>query len=353
MKASAPAGARRSSRLPRPILMWATLGALFLALTVYVIGAWMLSADFKAMPPQGVLDSTASRFIFWNQVVFCALTVICVFAWVVLPKIRTGRFSFMGLLVLAAATTYWQDPMSNYYSYGIAYNSGFWNRGSWANFIPGYSYPGMEKFPEAPLWVGTTYVWFNVMFPALFAWIWKKIDERFPRLGFGAVILSLMVVMFVIDIAQEVLYLRMGLYSYVGADQAWSVFGGHYYQFPIFIGVVTTFFFMGVTWIIHFRDDTGLSFVERGADKLRLSPGMNTLVRFLAIVAYMNVLTLGTYFIPVQWHYTHGDAIPADTPTYLTNNLCGEQAGFPCPGRGVPLPRRGGDLRWVNFPPAK
>jgi len=82
---------------------------------------------------------------------------------------------------IASATTYWQDPMSNYYSFGIAYNAGFWNRGSWANFIPGFSYPGMERFPEAPLWVGTTYVWFNVLFPVAFAAVWLRLDRRFPR----------------------------------------------------------------------------------------------------------------------------------------------------------------------------
>ena len=30
----------------------------------------------------------------------------------------------------------------------------------------------------------------------------------------------------------------------------------------------------------------------------------------------------------------------ADTPTYLSNDPCGDTAGFPCPGPGVPFPRR-------------
>ena len=325
---------------PQPAVVWAVIGGLFLALTLYVWAAWISGPDFKPTLPAEPLGATQRGFVLWNQLVFTAITVVCLLGWVVLPKIRTGRFSFMGLLVLASASTYWLDPISNYYSFGIAYNSGFWNRGSWANYIPGFSYPGQERFPEAPFWVGTTYVWFNVAFPALFAAIWSWTDRRFPRLGITALIAALLLSMFIVDIAQEVLYLRMGLYSYVGATHRWSVFGGHYYQFPIYIGVVTAFFFLGVAWIIHSRDDRGNCYVHRGVEKLGQSPRVTTLLRFLALVGFMNVLTLGTYFIPVQWMYTHGDAIPADTPAYLTNDLCGEQAGFPCPGPGVPIPRR-------------
>jgi len=323
-----------------PIVLWAVIGALFLILAAYVWGAWISSPNFKPTLPPAPLSIGEQASVFWNQLAFSLVTVVFIIAWVILPKMRTGRFSFMGLLLLASGTTYWMDPLSNYYSFGIAYNSGFWNRGSWGNYIPGFSYPGQARFPEAPFWVGTTYFWFNVGYPAMFAALWRWIDRRFPDASFASVIVALLLVMFVVDVAQEVLYLRMGLYSYVGAFQNWSVFGGHYYQFPLYIGAVTAVFFLGVTWVIHFRDDKGHCFAERGVEKLGLSPSVSTLLRFLALVGYMNVVTLGTYFIPVQWMYTHGDSIPVDTPAYLTNNLCGPQAGFACPGRGVAIPRR-------------
>jgi Spirocyclase AveC-like len=343
MKAVLPAHTPYSRPLTKPIVFWSGLGACFLALTIYVYGAWMLSPDFKRTYPSVPLDETTQSLIFWNQLVFSAITIACLIYWVVLPKIRTGRFSFMGLLVLASATGYWADPISNYYSFGIAYSSGFWNMGSWANFIPGYSYPGMERLPEPWLFAGTTYVWFNVAVPALFVVMWKWMDRRFPRLGFGAVIVTLLFSMFMIDLIQEALYLRMGLYGYIGASHEWSVFGGHHYQFPIFIGVATAFFFLGYAWIMYFRDDKGFCFVERGVDKLDVSPRLSTFLRFLALVAYININNMVTYWLPVQYQYTHGDAIPSDTPAHLTNDLCGEKAGFVCPGRGVPIPRRDGN----------
>ena len=335
----ADAGRRRRQQMPT-VAIWAASGALFLALTIYVFAAWLLSADFKPTLPGAPLDATTSRLIFWNQLIFSAICILCIWVWVVKPKLKTGRFSFLGLLAIASATTYWQDPMSNYYSFGIAYNAGFWNRGSWANFIPGFSYPGMERFPEAPLWVGTTYVWFNVLFPVAFAAVWLRLDRRFPRLRFGASIAVLLLLMFIVDVIQEVLYLRMGLYSYVGAIHSASIFGGRYFQFPIYIGTITSLFWLSVTWLIYKRNDKGQSAVELGIERLPLSARASTFVRFLALVGVMNLITLVAYFVPVQWLYTHGDAIPADTPGYLINGLCGPAAGFPCPGPRVPLPRR-------------
>ena len=340
MKAMSPSFVPSSRPLTKPIVFWSGLGAAFFVLTCYVFGAWMLSPDFKRVYPAVPLDQTKQMFAFWNQVVFSAFTIATLVYWVILPKIRTGRFSFMGLLVLASATGYWADPLSNYYSYGIAYSSGFWNMGSWANFIPGFSYPGMERLPEPPLFAGTTYVWFNVAVPAAFVVLWKWMDRRFPALGFGTVLVALLVTMFFVDLIQEALYLRMGLYGYIGASHAWSLFGGHHYQFPIFIGVATAFFWMGYAWIMYFRDDKGFCFVERGVDKLNINPRLSTLLRFLALVGYINIMNAVTYWLPVQWQYTHGDAIPADTPASLLNDLCGEKNGVACPGRAVPFARR-------------
>ena len=156
MKAVAQHYAPATRPTTQPIVVWSVIGALFLALTLYVWTAWIAGPDFKPTVPAVPLDATTSSFIFWNQLLFCLITIACLLICVLLPKLRTGRFSFMGLLVIAAGTTYWQDPMSNYYNIGILYNSGFWNMGSWANYIPGFLYPGQERLPEAPLWVGTT-----------------------------------------------------------------------------------------------------------------------------------------------------------------------------------------------------
>jgi hypothetical protein len=47
----------------------------------------------------------------------------------------------------------------------------------------------------------------------------------------------------------------MGLYSYVGAIRSASIFGEHYFQFPIYIGTITSPSWLSVTWLIHKRND--------------------------------------------------------------------------------------------------
>ncbi len=334
----------------QPVVFWAFLGIGFLLLMTTIYLSWITSEDFKRTYPPVPVGAAVERIIWWNQLVPSLVTLWFAWIWVVKPKLLTGRFSFMGLMVLASASTYWMDPLSNYLNYGVGYNSAFWNRGSWSNFIPGQSYPGMERFPEAPLWMGTVYIWFNVFLPAVFARLWDWIERSFPNFNVLGIVTGIFALGFIADASQEFFYIRWGLYSYMGADQKLSIFGGHFYQFPIFIGVVTSGFLLAYTWIIHFRDSRGYCFAERGVDKLGLSPGAQTFVRFLALVGYMNAALGCIYFIPVQWLYTHGDSFPADTPAYLINDICGDKAGIPCPGRGVPIPRRDGPQKWLIVP---
>ena len=306
----------------------------------------MFSPDFVTTypSPRALAETPASvrNLIFFSEMASLLAAIAFFYVWFIKPKLRGGRFSFMGLLCVASMSTYALNPAENYYSYGIAYSSFLHNWGSWANRIPGFSYPNQNRFPEAPLMWGASFIWFNLVFALMFHWIWRRLDSRYPQLGLAGKILALLATMFMTDVLFESLILRNQLYSYVGAIQRWSLFGGHYYQFPLYVGVITAFFWLGVTSLIYSRDDKGHSWAERGVDKLRLSDGGKTFVRFLALTGAMWTITVCTYYVPIQWYYTHGDAFPNDTPDHLLNThvLCGEQLGYRCPGPGVPIPRR-------------
>ena len=344
-----PAHAKRAvqANKTQPVVYWAWIGAICILMAAYWIIGWIMSPDFATTYPsaQAELETTATRkslILFFE--VGSALTALGFFIyWFVYQKVKTGKFSFMGLLCVASMTTYALNPAENYYSYGIAYSSYLNNWGSWSNMIPGFSYPNQNHFPESPFMWGASYVWFNLVFAVMFYWIWKWMDGRFPGMGLPAKIGVLLVVMFWTDVVVESGALQMTqTYGYIGAIQKWCFFGGHWYQFPAYIGVITAFFWFGVTSLMYHRDDKGYSWAERGADKLNISENSRTFVRFLGLAGAMWVITLGTYFIPVQWLYTHGDAFPADTPQHLLNThvLCGEAVGYPCPGPKVPIPRR-------------
>ena len=345
---SSPAGRRAASAAKtQPVVVWAWIGAICLTMAASWIIGWMMSTDFATTYPSAKAQletPAATKNMIFIYEIGSALTALGFFLfWFLKPKIQTGRFSLLGLLCLASMTTYTLNPAENYYSYGIAYSSFLHNWGSWSNMIPGFSYPNQNKFPESPFMWGASYVWFNVLFAVLFYWLWKWIDVRRPGMGLPAKVGILLLVMFLTDVVVESLALRSTqTYGYIGAIQKWCFFGGHWYQFPAYIGVITAFFWFGVTSLLYYRDDRGYSWAERGAEKLNVSEGARTFIRFLALAGAMWAITLGTYFIPVQWLYTHGDAFPADTPDHLLNThvLCGESVGYACPGPGVPIPRR-------------
>lgn len=332
----------------KPVAIFAVIGAVCLLSAIYWVISWILSPDFATTYPSPKAEAETREWVKTWIPLFemgSLLTALFFFGlWVIKPLVQTRRFSFMGLLCLASISTYAINPAENYYSYGIAYSSYLTNWGSWAFEIPGFSYPNQNRFPESPLMWGASFVWFNLVFALLFLWIWKKMDRRFPNLGFAGKFVALLIAMFITDAGFESLVLRTQIYGYIGAIQKWSFFGGHHYQFPIFVGVITAFFWFGVTSLMYYRDDKGYSWAERGAEKLNLPEKSKTFVRFLAITGAMWTITIGTYYIPIQWYYTHGDAFPADTPEHLLNShvLCGGETGLTCPGKGVPIPRREG-----------
>jgi hypothetical protein len=47
----------------------------------------------------------------------------------------------------------------------------------------------------------------------------------------------------------------MGLYSYAGAIRSASMFGERYFQFPIYMGTITSLSWLSVTWLIYKRND--------------------------------------------------------------------------------------------------
>lgn len=90
----------------------------------------------------------------------------------------------------------------------------------------------------------------------------------------------------------------------------------------------------------YFKDDRGLTVVERGVDTLPISQGRKTLLRFLAISGMLNVLVFCFFNLPNGLIGAHSTEWPRDVQdrSYLTDRLCGEGTDRACPGPTVPLP---------------
>jgi hypothetical protein len=94
----------------------------------------------------------------------------------------------------------------------------------------------------------------------------------------------------------------------------------------------------GLSTFRYFRDDTGLSFVERGVRDLALPPRARQLVSTLAVIGFAHSWVVAAYFVP----FTLSVALQADTaprlPSYMRDGLCGGRTDYACPSEYVPVP---------------
>jgi hypothetical protein len=170
---------------------------------------------------------------------------------------------------------------------------------------------------------------------------------RYPRLGtFGTVMVAI-VSMGISDVILECFWTRTGVYTYGGANPKLSFFGGTYYKYPIWVGVI-----WGIAWgtiasIRFFKDDMGRTVVERGIDTVKVSSARRQILRLLAFIGVMNACFAFMYNVPVQYFSLHASAFPADLMKrpYLLGGVCGPGTKFACPDARIPIPRGSGSGR--------
>ena len=227
--AAAPGG--RSSA----IKAWAVVGAAFLALQLYVYGAWILSGDATPTPTGVTPVPTWMKWSLHGQEAFCVgLMVFFFYRFVYRPYRRDGKIGLDGLFVLAYPTLYWQDPLQNYIQPHATYNAEFVNLGAWTAHIPGWISPRSNLLAEPLLYAGPLYVIWIFGATVLACALMRRAKARWPHRGPLFLIGACFSFFFVFDFVSEVIFMRLGMYTYAGSIHAWTFFQGHYYQFPFY-----------------------------------------------------------------------------------------------------------------------
>jgi hypothetical protein len=332
-----------ASRTFRPVTVWAGIGVVCAVVAVYTITSWLLSGDVKATPtgetPVPTYMVVAVRIMEVGGVLILPVFIYFV---IIRPWRREGHLTLDGTILLALIATYWLDPMPNYVSPVVSYNSVAVNFGSWGPHIPGWLSANGAKFPEGVLWVATWYSY------ALFGGIvlinklmrWAK--QRWPRIGVVGLVLVAMGTLALVDLVMEVAFVRVGLYVFGSTIKSLTLFSGHYYQFPIYETVCT-----GVCWgamasVRFFKDDRGRTFVERGSDRFHVTPKQENAMRFFAIFGLYNVMFV-LVCLPLMYSGLRSQPWPNDIleRSYLTNGICGPGSEYACPGGPYPPPLQG------------
>ena len=328
----------------RPVKMWAAIGVAFFLVEGWALWGWITGPNFKSTPT-GVTPVPLYMTIAIRGWEICAFPAFFLFLWhfLIKPWKREGKIQSDGLFCLVFATIWWQDPVSNFIAPYFTYNAKLVNFGTWLNNIPGWQMPGAHKIAEAPIWTFPIYVYLVFGACVVGNIVMRKAKQRWPQLTKAQLCLVCFAAFFCFDIVLEPFLMFIGIWTYTGVVAKFTLFYGHYYQFPMYEALL-----WGGVWTMwsclrYFKDDKGHTIVERGIDELKISPKSKTVVRFLALAGVCNFMFLFAYNIPGQIFILNADPINHDqlTRSYFMSGICGEGTDYACYGKDLPFPRVG------------
>jgi len=322
----------RVSKDSPPAVWLARLGAVFVLVQAIVYLRWIFSDKFVSTPsgPDAVPGSTIAWIRFWE--IGCVVGGVIFLGWIARKANRDKELPAIGVFVVAWLLAAWQDVGVNAIRPVFAYNSGFVNRGTWAEFIPGWVVKGAEN-PQPIIYFLASYIVLTPLaimgIDQAIAWIRRVV----PRINTAGVIFVMLVMFTVLDIVLEQYFHRIGLWTYLRVNHDWSLFTGTLFQFPLYEGIV----FGGVVSVLSiaiycFRDEDGKMITDAGIEQVRNKRAV-PVVRILALTAVFNLIML-VFNLGFNLVNQHADTQPAEpVPSYLHHEMCGVGPNPPCPPR--------------------
>lgn len=312
-----------------PIVWLARVGALFVVLQLYIYIRWILSDDFKVIPngPDDVPTTTVVLIKIAEAI--CIIGIIASIIWLVRKTRKEGRLPTIGVFLFAWLLSAWQDVGVNMIRPVFAYNTEFFQMGTWAEFVPGWVSKGAET--PAPIWY--TLGDYFLFLPLAVVGVDKSIKlarKRFPRLNKAGIVAALLVAFFILDTIGEQLLQRRQLWSYLRVNETWSLFPGTLNQFPLYEGIVFGAVVMVMSICLYcFRRKDGMLITDAGIERLRMKRGVS-IVRILALAAVINAIML-VFNLGYNVVNQHADTTPPSIPSYLHVEMCGVADNPPCP----------------------
>jgi hypothetical protein len=327
----------------KPVRLWAILGGAILILQLYVWIRWFTGPYFRPVA-SGPSDPPALM-----KIILTTWTVVTlggfpagVWYFIIRPWRRERRITTDGMLLVACGLLFFQDPLLNYLNTWNTYNTWLWNRGSWVPYIPGWLSPERpgHMMAEPLLMNAPGYSYGVLLCTILGCWVMRRVKRRWPGISNVGLVGVLMLWSFVFDFIMEGLFLMpMGLFTYPGAIRSLSINAGHYYQWPVYEGVMWGGVQAALCSLRYFTDDRGRTFVERGLERVRGGAVVRQSTRFLAIFAACSMIFFLCYNVPVQWFAMHAQSWPKDiqTRSYFMSGSCGDGTGLLCPDPVLPV----------------
>jgi len=320
---------------------WAALGAFFLAITVYVFAAWIISGDATPTKPgPDPIPGYVKAFAWFWQILGPVLMIGCII-YVVRRSRREGRITFDAMILFAWATAMWLDPATNnFIRPNLLYNSYLINFGSWAPHIPGWLSPNANLLPEPIVAYSGLYGVPGVLVAMFGCWAMRIGRRLRPNMGKVGVFVCGAVTIAVFDVFLEIFLIRAQMWSYPLAIRSLSLFPGTKFQFPLYEAVLFGTCWAATAALRFFRDDKGRSIVERTISEDEMDTKKGTLKRLLAVTGFVH-LTYVIYSMCFSWAAVYGGPYPEGYKSWMLNGMCGPGTEYVCQGPKEHIPVRG------------
>lgn len=330
------------------VATWAIIGAFFVAFMAIVVYQWITAPYFgpTELAPGVEVPLNFKIGVRAVEIIMPIFWSVMIWYQIIKPIRENGQPTTLGLLSVAFFCAIFWDPSMNWIQQGCVYNPYAFNLGFLSGEIPGWMSPRPNLLPEPLLaWAGGYPGFLAIMTVGGLAAM-RFIKNKFPTItNIKLSIIGIFAAM-IVDMVLESLLIRFsGIYAYPGSIRALSLWGGHWYQFPIYEALLFGGWVGCTSVLLYFKDDKGRTWVERGVEKINLCKNSNvrqTIVRFLAILGFCQVIEIIIYVLPMPLITANADPFPDDTPAFFMQGagMCGPGTGLSCARPELPIMRR-------------
>jgi len=323
--------------------LWAGIGLLSLLFATYCFIDWIASGNYM---PRGIgTDEPTSgqkAFAIFSHALNIGACMWVYWHFVVKPWRADGRVSDDGIFVMAMHAMWFPyDLFINSFVPTFIYSSWGPVLGGWMANVPTTLTPNAEFLPATPLVSAFAYPW-SIFFPAVIACSFvKKWQARYPQRSYLTHFALIYAFLFVFGL-QELVSVYFQFMAFPTVIGSLTLFPGEVYQLPVYETAFYSLMMVIFAAFRYFRDERGLTVVERSVDEITRTPRQRFIYRFLAVHGFCVAVFLLSYNIPEALVSMHSDTYAKDLPSFLNNDVCGtpRSGDVPCIRSGeMPLPR--------------
>lgn len=298
-------------------ILWPLLGAVSVLLVINGVVRWLAAGVASVSPGHDVMPpgkELLMHVLEWGQFVVFLLIVGSV---IIRPALRRQGFGFDALFVLATIVVNFWDVLDNYWGFNFQYNALHFNVGSWAGFIPGWHSPSPSLWAVPVGFVFGAYTWAFYLAVVAGCRILTYLRDRFPSWSTARGLAVVFVCNAAIAGIAENIYLRVGAIANIRPYEPFTLWDHTPLAWPVYNPVLFGLTWTALTVLRWSRDANGWSFVERGIPTFVSSQSVQTVARFLAIFAFLEVTYILLYFVPFNVFAAMRTAPPNAFPSYF------------------------------------